>query len=174
MDAKNLERLLASHGAGASGIAVVVQKLRAAFKVSVGGRGFNAHDLTASEISWIVATYLGSETPARASETLARLLKLRATVAEAKPKEFILCFDLILRRDIKRVREIRIARNADFAQIIFDKGAPWTFANWRAPNAALPMLRSEGVLSAGLIEVLADNVVVDDDQSDDKVIESRE
>ncbi len=176
MDAKNLERLLASHGASPSGIAVVVQKLRAAFKVSVGGRGFNAHDLTADEMSWIVATYLGSEAPARASETLARLSKLRTT--DAEPREFILCFRLILSRDIKGVREIRIARNVDFAQILFNNRSPWTFTNRRAPGA-LPAFRSEGVLSAGLIDVLAEIVVAEDviadkDRRDERVIEAQE
>jgi hypothetical protein len=172
MNAKDLERLFASHGANPSGFTVVVQKLREAFKVSVGGRGFNAHDLTADEMAWVAATYVGSEVPARASETLARLLKLRAV--DSEPKDFILCFRLILSRDIKGVREIRIARNADFAQIIFHKGAPWTFANWRAPAATPPAFRSEGVLSAGLIDMLADNIIVDEDRGDEKVIEAQE
>lgn len=177
MDAKNLERLLAKHGANPSGVAVVVQKLRAAsgpMKVAVAGRGFGAHDLTADEMAWIVATYLGSEVPARAADTFARLLKLRATSSEPMAMDFILCLQLILRREIKRVREVRIARNADFAQIIFDKGAPWTFANRRALRAEPPMLRSEGVLSAGLIDVLADNASVQEDTVDERVIEAEE
>ena len=173
MNAKDLERLLASHGANPSGVAVVVQKLREAFKVSVGGRGFNAHDLTADEMSWIVATYVGSEVPARASENLDRLLKLRA-VDSADPKDFILCFRLILSRDIKGVREIRIARNADFAQIKFNRGASWTFASRRSPTAAPPAFRSEGVISAALIDMIADNVFVDDNRADERVIEAQE
>lgn len=176
MNAKDLERLLASHGANPYGVDAVVRKLRDSFKVkiSVSGRGFNAHDLTADEMSWIVATYVGSEVPARASETLARLLKLRAV--DSEPKDFILCFRLILSRDttIKGVREIRIARNADFAQIIFHEGAPWTFTNRRAPGATPPAFRSEGVLSAVLIDILAANLVVEENSGDDKVIEAQE
>lgn len=167
MNAKDLERLLAQHGANPTSVTVVVQKLRESMKVAVGGRGFNAHDLTADEVSWILATYLGSDTPARASETLARLLKLRS--ADAAPKDFVPCFQFILRREIKGVREIRVARNADFAQILFNKGSPWIFT--KSPSAAQPVLRSEGVISADLINVLADNVVDESQADDERVIE---
>lgn len=177
MNAKDLERLLASHGANPSGVAVVVQKLRESFKVSVGGRGFSAHDLTADEMACIVAAYVGSEVAARASETLARVIELRS--ADVKPNRFIDCFQLILLRDIKGlgrkiedVREIRIARNAGFAQIIFNKGTPWTFTNRRVPAAALPAFRSEGVLSASLIDLLAENVFLPEDRDDGPPIEA--
>jgi hypothetical protein len=166
MNAKDLERLFAKHGANPSGFAVVVQKLREAFKVSVRGRGFNAHDLTADEMALISATYVGSDVPARASETLDRLIKLRALdpVSEnySGPKDFIACFQLILLRDslIPKVREIRIARNADFAEVIFHKGASLWFANRRKPGAVPPAFRSEGVISATLIDLLAKNVFV--------------
>ncbi len=166
MDAKNLERLMESHGANASAFAVVVRTLRAALKVSVGGRGPYAHDLTGSEMTWIVASYIASDIAARAAETLARLVKLRS--CDSNPKEFVLCFELILRRDIKGVREVRICRNADFAQIIFDDGITWTFVNSRTPSATPPMLRTEGVISAGLIDALADSLV------DNEVVEDGE
>ena len=175
MNAKDLERLLASHGANPYGVDAVVRKLRESFKIPVSGRGFGAHDLTADEVSWIVVTYAGSETAARAVETFTRLLKLRAL--DAEPQDFVVCFQLILRRDIKRfreIREIRIARNADLAQIIFNEGAPWTFTNRRAPGAALPAFRSEGVLSARLIELLAENVFLPKDRDDGPPIEAED
>ena len=179
MNAKDLERLLASHGANPTGVEMVFRRLREALKVSVSGRGFNAHNLTAYEMTLSTIAYLGSEAPSRAPETLARLSKLKCM--DVRPNDFILCFQLVLLRDIKSLgrdikdlREIRIARNADFAQIIFHDGPPLTFINWRTHGATPPAFRSEGVVSAALIDILADNIVVDDDRSDENVIEAQE
>src|SRR5262245_38637964 len=107
MNGKDYGLLMESHGANASAFAVVLQKLRGAFKVSVSGRGFNAHDLTDLEMACTMAAYAGSEVAARAAETLDRLLKLRAPVDESRgPSGFIECFQFTLRREVRDVREI--------------------------------------------------------------------
>jgi hypothetical protein len=176
MDLKNFGDVLASHGASASGVAVVGQILKKAEKVSVGGRGISAHHLTAYETSLVSGIYFASEVPARAHETLARLLNLRSPEAKAADKadDFFVCFQLILTRDIVGVCEIRISRTSSFAQIIFDNGSTWTFAKPRS-SAKPQSFHSEVVLSADLIDVIASCVSVHDDRgADERVIEAEE
>jgi len=164
MHAKALERTLAMHGANASAVDVVIRKLRDAFKVSTGGRGLNAHDLLIDEIAYILAAYAGSETASRADETLARLMNLisdetRPPLAKHWTNDFLVSLQLILRGELTNVKEVRIARNFDFAAISYADGREVQFRSPAykdsIPGISGAAFRSDGVLSGALLEHIA-------------------
>lgn len=175
MNAKQLERNLAEMGASASAVDVVVRKLREAFKVSTGGRGVNAHSLTADEVAWIVACYAGSDVAAQAAHTLLRLSDL---IGVGDPygfrhsNDFLASFQVILADPEKAwdVWEVRIARNMPIASIQYRDGTIEKFVSSEHRNHGqgygTTAFRSEGVLSAGLIHQLAIDLTGENDEGD--------
>ena len=162
MHAKQLERLLAALGANPSAIDVVTRKLRAGFDLKTGGRGLNAHDLTNAEVSWIVAAYAGSEVAAKADAALARLMELKGVGEKFMHSgDFLTSLQLILAepKAAYQVSEVRVCRNLPRAEIHYKDGTKEKFvpAKDRANGEGFgnAIYRSEGVLSAGLIQQLA-------------------
>ena len=162
MNAKQLERLLSKLGANASALDVVTRKLRAAFDLKTGGRGLNAHDLTTAEVSWIITAYAGSEVAAKADVTLSRLIELDGVGEKFRHSgDFLTSLQLILGEQelAREVSEVRICRNIPIAEIHYKDGSKEKFvpAKDRINGASFgnASYRSEGVLSAGLIQQLA-------------------
>lgn len=160
MNAKQLERFLADRGANASAVDVVVRKLRESFKLSTAGRGLSAHKLDGAEIVWVLTVYAGSETAARADETLARLSNLIAPAFRHKHigNDFLSAVQVHFRNGAEDIREIRIGRNINMAVIVFNDGVEEVFVDagqHGQADLAANAYRSEGVLSGGLLKQLA-------------------
>ena len=164
MNAKRLERLMASHGANASAFGVVVRTLRGAFNIETSGQGI-AHDMTVDEIAWYLAAYAGSEVAARADQTLTRLMGLQVATPNYPDtnwyggNDFLTALQLILRRQVSGVQSVGIARNFDCATIRFSDGREIEYSTpeYRDTISGISgaAFRSEGVLTGALLDHIA-------------------
>ena len=164
LKAKELERLLVRFGASPSSIDLVTRSLRAARYVRTSGRGMNAPEINPLEAAYILLASAGSDKPYYAERSLARLLKLRvANTAPRLSQAFYLALEKALSspRSANKILEFRVCRNHDLGQIRYLDGyyelfLPEDISAESTEQLVNLTFRSEGVLSGGFLNVVAE------------------
>jgi hypothetical protein len=164
MNSRELEFALAKFGASASQLDKVTRSLREAIVVPTGARGINAPSLDDWKAAWIIVGLAGSDIASRAAENV---LRIQALVNQERTcdRELIGAMVAIIGdlESASKVDEVRICRNFPLATIVWKSGKVERFVGPDVPADEVAVFdavsfRIEGVLSGGLLEVIAKEI----------------
>ncbi|MEA1015576.1 hypothetical protein [Sphingosinicella sp. LY1275] len=164
MKVRQLERILAMHGAPASFLDTVTRSLRAEGRLPIGGRGVNAPDIGPDEAAWVMIGLAATDVAAQAALRFALQLEL-ALPEGASPRHarnFVDAVQALLGspETAWEVWEIRVGRSHNFSQIVYRDGhvEPFVLPNVplsKATSVGSMAFRSEGIISGGLLHQVA-------------------
>lgn len=158
VNGRDLERIMRAMGATHSGVDTVSRKLRQVSRLPLGGRGFNAPRIGASEAAAFLATYAGADPASDAAAKIKELEKL--SYVENGPRRhlpFLKALTAILESPAAAdsVMEVRVGRNVERADIWFRDGRTERFDHGTTDQHGLAMLRAEGVLPGPFLKYVA-------------------
>jgi hypothetical protein len=155
---RDIERLLAANGIGKSKMDTITRVLRKAGKLPSAGRGANAPEATVFEAVKILVATAGSSKGVAAERRWSVLKKLRSD------RDGGLSLSRRLQRlmkdanELASIREIRVARNAREASILFNDGLVELF-RLKEPRDYSSRLKVEGVIPVQLLQTLSEQLL---------------
>jgi len=154
MKVRDLERLCAANGVGATKADMVTRSLREVEELRVGGRGANAPDANPEDAAKLLIALTGSSTGKLAVDRLKVLSSLRSNKQKSATLLSRLTELLGGHEDLDRLVQCRIGRNIREAQFIFSDSKVEQFLLY-SPKDYSERLRVEGVIPGAFLKNVA-------------------